>query len=112
MVMTDRLFALLPWAPLLIPCGTLGWNALLVFFGGGAAPSMPHALVSVGMPELLILWLVPSALAVLHLRIDTSLSVGDKRVWRRHLLWGGPPVGLIYLCSSDRHIPSGPGGRA
>jgi hypothetical protein len=63
-------------------------------------------LLGLGMPELVFLWLVANLIALIHLGVSGSLSVAEKREWRRYLLVGGCPAPLIYLCSADRHLPA------
>ena len=82
--MSDRLFRLLPWAP-----------CLLVLLSGG-------------VQQIVVLWLLPSALVLFHLAWNDSLSDLERRQWRRELLVGGWGVALIYLCAEDRHLPIHP----
>jgi hypothetical protein len=106
--MTDRLFRLVPWAPLLLPCLTLG--SKLVPLPGGVKPAfaLSDALASLGMPELLVLWLVGGLIVAIHLGASRALSDAEKRAWRRYLIVGGCPAPLIYLCSANRHLPHKP----
>ena len=103
--MTDRLFRFLPWAPFVLPCVTLGSKLASVFVGKSASLAAWDVLTSLGMPELLLLWLVANLIVIIHLGADEPLSLAEKREWRRYLLVGGCPAPLIYLCSADRHLP-------
>ena len=96
--------------PFLVPCATLGHSLQHASSRGGLARSLVDALSTLGVRELLILWLVPSLAALLHLGLDRSLSDLEKREWRRYFLLGGCAAALIYLCSADRHLPPDPSG--
>jgi hypothetical protein len=103
--MTDRLFRFLPWAPFVLPCVTLGSKLAALLVGGRAYLGASDVLTSLGMPELLLFWLVANLIVVVHLAANGPLSVAEKREWRRYLLVGGCPAPLIYVCSADRHLP-------
>ncbi len=106
--MTDRLFRLLPWAP----CGALGIALLELPVHLLSDRPLTAFLVAPGMRELVIFWLVPTFVVLLHLGFTRSLSTVEKCLWRRSLLVGGCGVALIYLCSADRRMPPDPTGRA
>jgi hypothetical protein len=104
--MTNRLFRLLPWAPLVLPCVTLGSSLASLLVGTRLSLAGSDVLLGLGMPELVFLWLVANLIALIHLGASGSLSVAEKREWRKYLLVGGCPAPLIYLCSADRHLPA------
>jgi hypothetical protein len=103
--MTDRLFRFLPWAPFVLPCVTLGPKLASLFVGSSATLAASDVLKSLGVPELLLFWLLANLIVIVHLSANGSLSLAEKREWRRYLLVGGCPAPLIYLCSADRHLP-------
>jgi hypothetical protein len=97
----DRLFRLLPWAP----CAILG-IAIVDFPLRASSASVTSVLLSPGIREVVVLWIVPTIIVLLHLAWTKALSGEEKRQWRRHLLVGGWGVALIYLCSADKRIPA------
>jgi uncharacterized membrane protein len=101
--MIDRHLRLLPWTSF----GALTLAVVDVPLHVWSSHSMRDILMSPGMREVVILWLVPSVIVLFHVGLNRSLSDVEKRQWRRYLAVGGCLIALVYLCSADKRIPAG-----
>jgi hypothetical protein len=72
------------------------------------SPTITSVLLSAGVREIVVIWLVPAVVVFFHLGRNDALSDLERRQWRRQLLVGGWAVALIYLCSEDRRLPIQP----